>query len=67
MLLDNNNRKPICRLNYNGKKKYVTFFDKGKEEKMEVDNNSQLYDHTSRFVNVVDLYDKKGVGALVEA
>ncbi|MDB5193348.1 MAG: restriction endonuclease or methylase [Segetibacter sp.] len=66
ILLDNNNRKPICRLNYNGRKRFITFFDNGKEEKVEIENNSQLYDHASRFVNVVDQYEKKGVGAMVE-
>lgn len=28
ILLDDNNRKPMCRLHYNGKKKYVSFFDR---------------------------------------
>jgi predicted type IV restriction endonuclease len=58
ILLDNNNRKPICRLHYNGKKKYVSFFDKGNEEKMEIQSNSQLYEHTSRLVGIVDQYEK---------
>jgi predicted type IV restriction endonuclease len=58
ILLDDNNRKPICRLHYNGKKKYVSFFDTGKEEKVELQNNSQLYEYASRLVSVVNQYEK---------
>jgi predicted type IV restriction endonuclease len=58
ILLDDNNRKPICRLHYNGKKKYVSFFDTGKEEKVEIQNNSQLYEYASRLINIVDQYEK---------
>ncbi len=32
VLLDNNNRKPICRLWFNGNKKYVGVFDEKKHE-----------------------------------
>ena len=58
ILLDDNNRKPICRLHYNGKKKAISFFDTGAEERITIENNSQLYDHASRFVNTIDLYEK---------
>jgi hypothetical protein len=58
ILLDDNNRKPICRLHYNGKKKYVSFFDTDKEEKIEIENNSQLYEYASRLVKAVEKYEK---------
>ena len=58
ILLDDNNRKPICRLYFNAKKKAVTFFDTGNEEKVVIENNSQLYDHASRFIKTIDLYEK---------
>ncbi len=58
ILLDDNNRKPICRLHFNGKRKFVSFFDTGKEEKVEIQNNNQLYDSTSRLINIVDQYEK---------
>lgn len=32
ILLDDNNRKPICRLHFNGKKKYLGVFDEQKQE-----------------------------------
>lgn len=58
ILLDDNNRKPICRLHYNGKRKYVSFFDTGKEEKVEIESSSQLYEHASRLIAVIDNYEK---------
>jgi hypothetical protein len=58
ILLDDNNRKPICRLHFNGKKKQVSFFDTGKEEKIEIRNCSELYEYTSRLIGIVDQYEK---------
>jgi len=58
ILLDDNNRKPICRLHYGSKKKYVSFFDTGKEERVEIEGNNQLYDHASRLIGVITLYEK---------
>lgn len=57
ILLDDNNRKPICRLHFNGKKKAVTFFDNEKEERIQLDENNQLYEHASRFMKTVEMYD----------
>lgn len=58
ILLDDNNRKPLCRLYFNGKKKLVSFFDMGKEEKVTIDTNSQLYEHVSRLTKAIDQYEK---------
>lgn len=58
ILLDDNNRKPICRLHFNGKKKAVSFFDTGGEEKVAIENNSQLYDNASRLIKTIELYEK---------
>jgi len=57
ILLDDNNRKPICRLHFNGKRKSVSFFDTDVEEKIVIENNSELYDHASRFINAIDKYE----------
>jgi hypothetical protein len=46
------------RLHYNGKKKYVSFFDTDKEEKVEIENNSQLYEYAARLIKVVEKYEK---------
>lgn len=67
ILLDDNNRKPICRLHFNGKRKYVSFFDSGKEEKVELQTNNQLYEFASRLIATVDQYEKKGSAAFTEA
>lgn len=57
VLLDDNNRKPICRLHYNGKKKYISFFDTGKEEKIEIQTNNQIYEFASRLIKGADIYE----------
>ncbi len=59
ILLDDNNRKPICRLHFKSKKKSITFFDVGKEERVEIESNNNLYDFSSRLINIVDQYEKK--------
>jgi hypothetical protein len=58
ILLDDNNRKPICRLHYNGKKKLISFFDTGKEEKLAIQNNSHIYEYASRLISIIDQYEK---------
>lgn len=58
ILLDDNNRKPICRLHFNGKKKQITFFDTDKEEKVTIDEINQIYEHTSRLIKTVELYEQ---------
>lgn len=63
ILLDDNNRKPICRLHYNGRKKLVSFFDTEKEEKVEIETNSQLYDYAARLIKAVEKYEKLGAVA----
>lgn len=58
IILDDNNRKPICRLNYNGKKKILTYFENGNETKVEIENNNSLYEHSSKLIGVIDYYEK---------
>lgn len=67
ILLDDNNRKPICRLYFNGKRKYVAFFDTDKEEKVEIETSSQLYEYSSRLIKAIDKYEKKGTSLLAES
>jgi predicted type IV restriction endonuclease len=58
ILLNDNNRKPFCRVHYNGKKKLVSFFDTDKEERVENETNSQLYEYAARFIKAVEKYEK---------
>lgn len=47
ILLDDNNRKPICRLHFNGKQKYIGLFDENKKEtRHPVDGVDGLYAFT---------------------
>lgn len=57
ILLDDNNRKPICRLYFNGKKKYVEYPDAEKKFlKQEVENVDDLYQLSDQLEEVVNLY-----------
>lgn len=49
ILLDDNNRKPICRLWFNGSKKYLGVFDASKREtRIEVGGPDDLFQHASK-------------------
>jgi hypothetical protein len=58
ILLDDNNRKPICRLHFNGAKKYIEFFDKGKDssERIQIDDLDNIYTYKERLLNTLDNY-----------
>ena len=43
VLLDDNNRKPICRLYFNGGKRYVTVFDTEGGERADIGDLGDLY------------------------
>lgn len=46
MLLDNNNRKPLCRFHFNRKQKYLGLLDESRnEERIAIDVVSDLYRH----------------------
>lgn len=53
VLLDDNNRKIICRLWYNGKKKYLGIVDESKNEtKFEIGSNDDLFGHAPALIEV---------------
>lgn len=57
--LDDNNRKPICRLHLNGSKKYLTLFEENKDEKrIEFFNLNDLYDYSDQLLATVKKYIK---------
>lgn len=59
ILLDDNNRKTICRLYLNGSKKYfVTLDDQKKEVKTEISSIDQIFDQSEILLRIVDGYDK---------
>ncbi|NTV25811.1 MAG: restriction endonuclease [Chlorobiaceae bacterium] len=68
VLLDDNNRKPICRLWFNTKQKYLGVFDPqtvhdGKaEERIPIEKMTDLYRHADRILGVLDAYDGQSNG-----
>lgn len=58
VLLDDNNRKPICRLYLNSKKKQISLFDGAEESKHEIAALDDLYLLSERLINTVDKYEK---------
>ncbi|MBC6605834.1 type I restriction enzyme HsdR N-terminal domain-containing protein [Hymenobacter sp. BT188] len=59
ILLDDNNRKPICRLHFNGSKKYVTLFDVEGGERVDISSLDDLYGLASRIRVAVQRYETK--------
>lgn len=59
ILLDDNNRKTICRLYLNGNKKYIGTFDEQKKEtKTEISTLDDIFNHSKSLIATVELYDK---------
>lgn len=61
ILLDDNNRKPICRMYFNGiAKKYISTFDESKKEtKHEITGLNDIYDFAKELSEIVAVYDQK--------
>ena len=59
ILLDDNNRKTICRLYLNSSKKYfVTLDEQKKEVKNEITSLDDIFKYSETLLNIVDSYDK---------
>jgi hypothetical protein len=59
ILLDDNNRKTICRLYLNGSKKFfVTLDDQKKEVRNEINSLDDIFKHSETLLKIVDNYDK---------
>lgn len=58
VLLDNNNRKPICRFHFNTAKKYLETFHNGKDagEKKQLNNLDEIYSYRSQLHQTIDHY-----------
>lgn len=60
ILLDDNNRKTICRLNLNGNKKYFVVLDENKKEvKTEIQTLDDIFTFSDKLFEIVENYDKK--------
>ncbi|MBV2134171.1 type I restriction enzyme HsdR N-terminal domain-containing protein [Pseudomonas sp. MAP12] len=57
ILLDDNNRKPICRLHFNRSQKYIGIFDKEKNEtRHPVGSVDEIYDFADQLKGTVEFY-----------
>lgn len=57
ILLDDNNRKPICRLHLNGGKKFITLFDTNKAEvKEQIESVEDIYRFQDQLLATVEMY-----------
>lgn len=62
ILLDDNNRKPICRLYLNGNKKYIGIFDSNKNEQKELINSiDEIYGFEERLLSAANLYNELNI------
>ena len=58
ILLDDNNRKPICRLRFNTAQRYLGLFDENKnEERVPIDSLDDLYKYADRIKATIGFYD----------
>ena len=48
ILLDNNNRQPICRLQFNRSTKYLSLFHNDDEERVRVDDVDDIYGYADQ-------------------
>jgi hypothetical protein len=59
ILLDDNNRKPICRLYLNGSRKFIGTFDaEKKESKTEISSLDDIYKFSTQIISAAEAYDK---------
>lgn len=60
ILLDDNNRKPICRLHLNGGTKYISLFDQDKNESREkIETVDDIYKFEKQLLETINYYDNE--------
>lgn len=60
ILLDDNNRKAICRMYFNSATKYVATIDENKKDvKHPIDNLDDLYKYSDCYFKTIDMYENK--------
>jgi hypothetical protein len=59
ILLDDNNRKPICRLHFNAAQKYIGIIDaERKETRHPIDDVTDIYKFSDNLLATMILYEK---------
>ncbi|GAA4271465.1 type I restriction endonuclease [Aquimarina gracilis] len=60
VLLDDNNRKPICRLHLDGNKKYISLFDQHKNTQREqIQAIDDIYEYEEQLLQTIDYYEQE--------
>ena len=60
ILVDDNNRKPICRLHFNASQKYIGIFDKDrKETRHPINEVTDIYQFSHNLLEGLSFYDEK--------
>ena len=60
ILLDDNNRKPLCRLHLNGGKKYISLFNNNKSEsKISILSIDDIYQFEKELLETLTLYESE--------
>ncbi|WP_286391523.1 type I restriction enzyme HsdR N-terminal domain-containing protein [Myroides marinus] len=59
ILLDDNNRKPLCRLHFNSSNKYIELFHNGKDsgEKKLIETLEDIYNYRNKLLSTTKLYE----------
>lgn len=58
ILLDDNNRKPICRLHFNARQKYLGVFDQEKKEtRHPIDSIDEIFDYSEQLQSTISMYE----------
>ena len=58
ILLDDNNRKPICRLHFNRAQKYIGIFDQDKvETRHPISSVDEIYEYADHLKKTVGYYE----------
>lgn len=58
IILDDNNRKPICRLHLNGNKKYIGIFDQDKKEsRHQISSLDDIYNYDKEILDTISFYE----------
>lgn len=58
VLLDDNNRKPICRMYFNTKQKYLGIFSDKNEEKVPIEDLNSIYNYADKLKITIEDYEK---------
>ena len=59
ILLDDNNRKPLCRLHFNYTKKYIGIFTAKKEEKMAIESLDDIFNYSEQIKATLTEYENQ--------